>query len=394
MDYNQLYSKYYSRMSKEGWIKSLFCALAIGFAVNGIIALVTWLAGFDAGIWIALGGLVVATAAAMPVFYSLFFCPNEKSVAKRLDSLGLDERIITMQELQGDTSEIACLQRADASDKVEQTERAAQKNGKVVKMKITIAPIIAVACAGVFGLSFSIVTALSGYGGIPSGKYVLNGAFFNSKTYSVKYGIFGEEEKNDDAEVKKAADKKRAMSWAAYALASLTSEEEDKGPAGHITKDVAGGATNQKVKEGGSSEQIYYTANDYYYFVRWLDNFGNKYGCEDGYTPTRYEENVKSDIELKIQFEKVEECKTDGKLARKFADGEGEGSFGPGGGQKDPGNQDYELNRYDYIIDGLTKYMTDYDMYYDLAMKYLSSDPESISAEERAMIETYFGTLK
>lgn len=388
MDYNQLYNKYYSRMSKEGWIKSLFCALAVGFVSNGIIALVTWLVGFDAGVWIALGGLAVVTAAVTPAFYFLYYRPNEKSVAKRLDSLGLDERIITMQELQGDTSEIACIQRADAVGKIEQTEKAAQKQGKVVNIKIPLAPIIAVACAGVFGISFSIVSGLSGSGYLQSGREVLNSAFSTSKTYNVTYGIYGEKDKKDD-EQSKVSVKQRAAALASYALAVANSEQEEKGPAAHITL----GNANQNVKEGGSSEDILYTANDYYYFVRWLDNFGNKYGYEDGYTPLRHEDNVNSDIELKIQLEEVSECLPDGELSRYFADGEGDGGNG-GGGQKDPGNEDYELNRFDFIIDGQTKYMTDYDMYFDLAMKYLSSDAENISGEDRAMIETYFGTLK
>lgn len=390
MDYSQLYSKYYSRMSREGWLKSAFCALIVGFAANGIIALVTWLVGFDMGLWIALGGLVVVTAAVTPVFYFRVFRPTEKKVAKRLDSLGLDERIITMIELEGDTSEIAALQRADAVGKFQQADNEEQKNSRFTRFKMPIGVIVAAACVGVFGITFTVINILSNYGGLPDGKSVLNVALSKPATYEVSYGIHGVKEKNDEDENGEIS-KEKLAAYMAYALAAGKNDNNDEE---EIPATVTFGEVIQKVKAGQSSKDILYTANDYFYFVKWVDNFDNEYSYVDGYTPMRHEENVNYDIKLKVCFEKVDECLNDDEMSRYFVGGGGGNAGGGGGGSANNlGDKDYELNRFDYIIDGKTKYMTDYDVYYDLAMKYLS-ESENLSGEERAMIETYFGILK
>lgn len=391
MDYSQLYDKYYSRMSVEGWIKSAIFALIVGFAANGIIALVTWIVGFDMGLWIALGGLVVVTVAVTPVFYFRFFRPTEKKVAKRLDSLGLDERIITMLELQGDTSEIAALQRADAVGMVEASDKDEKKKGKFVRFKLPVAVVVAVACLGVFGIAFSVVTGLSGYGVIGSGKEVIGNAFTEPATYSVTYGIYGVKENKDDNTESDVVEKEKLAAMIAHALAAgNTDKDNEQETPAYVTF----GKVNQNVKAGESSDEILYTAKDYYYFVKWLDGFGNEYGYKDGYTPSRHEDNVNYDIKLEACFEKVDECLNDDEMSRYLVESGGGNAGGGGGGSaSNPGNMDYELNRFDYIIDGATKYMTDYDMYYDIAMKYLSNS-DSLSGEERAMIETYFGILK
>ncbi|MDE7164698.1 MAG: hypothetical protein K2O04_04660 [Clostridiales bacterium] len=385
MDYGQLYSKYYSRMSKEGWFKSAVFALIVGFVVNGIIALVTWIVGFDMGLWIALGGLVVVTAAITPVFYFRVFRPTEKKVAKRLDSLGLDERIITMLELQNDTSEIASLQRADTAANVEKADKAEKQNGKRSAFKLPVAAVAAVVCVGVFGIAFSIVAGLSGYGVIDSGKDVWNNAFSTSAEYSVTYVIHGVKEEQEDKESEMT--KEQLASYIAYRLAADKSGDSEQETPAYITK----GNAEQKVKAGESSGEILYTAKNYYYFVKWLDNYGNVYSYKDGYTPLRHEDNVNYNIKFEAYFDKVSACDDDDDLTRYLSDNHNGGSGGGSGNI--PGNINIETNVNDNIIDGNTKYITEYDMYYELAMKYLS-DNDSLSAEERAMIETYFDILK
>lgn len=383
MDYSQLYSKYYSRMSKEGWLKSLVFALIVGLAVNGVIALVTWLVGFDMGLWIALGGLVVVTVAATPVFYFRVFRPTEKKVAKRLDSLGLDERIITMLELQNDTSEIASLQRADTAVKVEKADKAEKQNGKRSGFKLPVAAVVAVACVGVFGIAFSIVTGLSGYGVIDSGKDVWNNAFSTPAEYSVTYAIHGVKEKQEDKENEKT--KEQLASYIAYRLAADNSGDDKQEIPAYITI----GEAKQKVVAGESSGEILYTAKNYYYFVKWVDEYGNEYNRDDGYTPLRHEDNVNYDIKVEAYFEKVYVCDDDDNESRYLAsNNENSGTGGNGSG-----NDDVDMNRFDWIIDGNTKYMSEYDKYYDLAMKYLSGS-DNLSSEERAMIETYFTILE
>lgn len=349
MDYRQLYEKYRSRMSKEGMLKAFLCALAVGFAVAGVIALITWIVGFDAGLWLALGAWAFVTAAATPAFYNYLFQPTEQAVARRLDSLGLEERVVTMQELQNDTSDIARLQRADAANTVAAAAgNAAQGGGKLIKYKLSKATVAAVVGLGVFGTAMTVVTGLSGFGVIGSGKAVWGEMFTNDNNYSVVYS---------------GAD-----------CADFTGNDK------------------QTVKEGGSSSEVLFTAHDYYYFIKWKDNLGNEYG-NDKYGPSRYEENVRDNLKFDVFFDKVDEISDDEDWGREFLpSGNQDWWPGGGGGSSDPGDIDYELNRYDYIIDNNTKYNVDYQKYYEAAMEYLANN-ENLSPEERAMIENYFNIL-
>ena len=122
MDVKELFDKYYSRLAREGMLKALFCGLIVGFAVNFAVAFTAWYYGWN-GLWWALGAWVVVTAATTPLFYIKKFKPSAKEVAERLDRLGLEERMITMTELEQDDSYIAFRQREDAKLQLEAVER-------------------------------------------------------------------------------------------------------------------------------------------------------------------------------------------------------------------------------------------------------------------------------
>lgn len=113
MNIKELFDKYYSRLAREGMLKALFSGLSVGFAVNFIVAFICWYFNANGLLW-SLLALVVTTAIAMPLFYVKKYKPSVKDVAKRLDRLGLEERMITMTEFQGDDSYIAVRQREDA----------------------------------------------------------------------------------------------------------------------------------------------------------------------------------------------------------------------------------------------------------------------------------------
>ena len=109
----ELFKKYYSRLAKEGFLKALVCGLIIGFSLLLISAAVFWLADIER-FWLCIVLWAVATATATPIFYFKAFRPTIKAIAKRVDELGLEERILTMTELEKDDSYIAMRQREDA----------------------------------------------------------------------------------------------------------------------------------------------------------------------------------------------------------------------------------------------------------------------------------------
>lgn len=338
MEYKQIYDKYRSRLIYEGILKSLLLGLIVGCGVCGITALITWFTDFNGGFWLSLGLLVAGVAASTPAFYFAMFKPDEQSVARRMDREGLEERVVTMRELQDDKSYIAERQRFDAAKNVS----AAGVREDFLKCKVSKKVIIAASIVGAFGLAFAVVAGLYDYGVIDGGRKVFADVFPDViPSFNINYGVSGS--------------------------ATLTE-----------------GDIKQTVKRGEATDEVLYTADRYYYFTQWRDKFGNIYF--DG--PSRHETNVNEDNDLTAYFAELAALEKDRDLSREL------GSSGSGNGN---GNGNYgdgsHSDQYDQIINGQIDYAERYEIYYKAAMQYLTDHPE-LSAEERAMIEAYFEFLK
>ncbi|MCL2556515.1 MAG: hypothetical protein FWE03_05850 [Firmicutes bacterium] len=129
MKKDQLFKKYYSRLRGEGLIKSLIWGAIAGFALGAAFAFIA--IGFNSFasftnyensglmvLWISLGVWGGVTVISMPLFYLLLFKPDANQIAARIDRTGLEERLITMQELKDDDSYLATIQREDAKEKL------------------------------------------------------------------------------------------------------------------------------------------------------------------------------------------------------------------------------------------------------------------------------------
>ncbi|MCH5164703.1 MAG: hypothetical protein J1F36_06790, partial [Clostridiales bacterium] len=119
MGSKKLFDKYYSRLAREAMLKAFIIGFIAGFAVNIVIAFVT-LFFTDFKLWfvVALGAGIIVTAITALLLYFKAFKPTTKKIASRIDSLGLEERLITMTELENDESYIAMRQREDAKAKL------------------------------------------------------------------------------------------------------------------------------------------------------------------------------------------------------------------------------------------------------------------------------------
>ena len=117
MDSKNMFRKYRKRLVAEGVAKSLIFGLLVGFAANIVIATVSCFVKVE-GLWlISIGLLLVGTLISAPIFYFAKFRPTTKQIAARVDRrLGLEERTITMLELENDDSYIAMRQREDENE--------------------------------------------------------------------------------------------------------------------------------------------------------------------------------------------------------------------------------------------------------------------------------------
>lgn len=177
---SEVFKKYYKKIGRESILKALLCGLTIGFSLMFVCIAASWLAGFKAGIYIGLGLFVAATAIATPLFYTFRFRPTTKKIAQRIDTLGLEERILTMAELENDDSFIAMKQREDAMNAMKSV------SSEMLKIAVSVPLIAAVAISATLGTGMTVAAAVAPDGG----KHFVDG-LKEKKTYDIAYTVEG-----------------------------------------------------------------------------------------------------------------------------------------------------------------------------------------------------------
>lgn len=177
---SEVFKKYYKKIGRESILKALLCGLTIGFSLMFVCIAASWLAGFKAGIYIGLGLFIAATAIATPLFYTFRFRPTTKKIAQRIDTLGLEERILTMAELENDDSFIAMKQREDAMKAMKSV------SSEMLKIAVSVPLIAAVAISATLGTGMTVAAAVAPDGG----KRFVDG-LKEKHTYEITYTVEG-----------------------------------------------------------------------------------------------------------------------------------------------------------------------------------------------------------
>lgn len=352
MDNKQIFRKYYGRLAFEGVLKALVWGFAVGLLAFTVTAFICWAVSYDPGIWIALGIGVAAIAVTTVVLYYVRFRPTAKEIARRIDALGLEERMITMAELQKNDTYIAMRQREDAQQKLQAVEPK-QINYQVSALSISLA-----GAAAALAIAMGVVFALSIYDVLPPGNQVLT----------------PEEEKE-------------------FVLVSYM--EMDGGS--------IAGETDQVVEVGSDTQAVLAVADEGFVFVKWSD------GVEE---PSRQDLDVQEDIFVFAEFAEMGEGE-DGEGGEgepgdqpqdQPQDSEPSDSDDSDENQQ-PGEQPQDPNgnpgsgagggtpNYDYVNDGNGK--VDYNEIFD---EYLKEALDEIASGElpdglREFLESYFGSL-
>lgn len=375
MNGKQLFKKHYSRLVLEGAIRSALAGVATGFAVDFAAAFVFWMLDVG-GIWPAIGLGAGAAVISGLLFYFLKFRPSEVEVARRLDRLGLKERMVTMLEYKADDSYIANLQRENAKEHLDRV------SGRRIRIRISRALVVMLTVAAVFAASMTTVLGLSENDIIPPGGEI----------------ILPDDPLEDHIPVTYLADE-----------------------GGEIE-----GETDQLVPPGGSTTPVVAVADEGWMFVGWDD--GNE-------NPERSEDNVTVEWVFIAVFEEVFDGEGDGsedESTGKPGSPEGDSAEDvPGGGdanvdseQSGPGEKGdgsgsdgdsdggqgstedegegkgdgqgvgaggkwQENNQF---IDGKTYYKDYLDMYYQWAQEIFENDGE-IPPELREFYETYINGI-
>ncbi|MBE6634760.1 MAG: hypothetical protein E7617_00980 [Ruminococcaceae bacterium] len=343
MKERRFFDKYYERLRSEALIRSVILGMSVGCTVISVLMLTFWMLAVSGTVIGILAG-VLAGALSGILSYFLKYRPTDRSVARRIDRHGLEERMITMLELKDDTSYIASLQRADA-------EQSLEGLGKDrIGYKFSLGMLIFTSFAFALSLVFSLVCILAESGIIPYGKDLLLGG---------------------------AVRREATVTYIAGEGGSVRGEDK------------------QTVKTGNDGTPVRAIADEGWIFIGWDD--GNN-------SPERFEKTVLEDITVKALFEKIDgsdsgEDESDsandtpsassnqengsGSSDEEGGDNPENGGEGQGGGKWQDKNQ---------FIDGATYYRDYLELYYQYAMGIFDSETD-IPDDIKEFFETYFSGI-
>lgn len=335
MEAKKLFNKYYKKLANQGIIKSLMCGLLVGMILAFFISVALWF--FDGKMfYLAFIGIIIGITTT-PLFYKFVFKPTTKAVANKIDELGLEERMITMTELEGDESYIACRQREDAIKCLSSVSEG------LLKLVVSVPLIIALIVTMLSSAAITTVNALAVSGVVNGGGTILDPIINPIKNYTIEYNVEG------DGEIE-----------------------------GDIIQNIESG------KDGSMVMAIALPGNAFY---MWSDGLEN---------PVRYESGVKEDIEVTaifIEFEEDDESDQEGEEGNENGDpeqpkepkpGEGENSDGSGGGTG--GNPNDQTRKWG---DG----KKDLGDYLDQARDDASKGTEGKDSDTKKKVDDYFNGL-
>jgi hypothetical protein len=366
--------KYRKQLVKEGVIKASLLALIFAFLALGISTTIFWFVDYKS-VWLGVVIFVVVYLAVATALYFLKYRPDQKMVARRVDSeFQLDERMLTMTEFAGKNSVMLNAQRAETTSKL-----SSLGNKKLAIVATSLVTIICLSAGFVFGAGMTTVSALSAADVIPSGKELIDTANAEPpKYYTITYRIEGEVAKDTEDYV-----------------------EGELDGVGKIY-----GETTQTILEGENATSVWALPVKLsgYYFVSWSDGYSRPY---------RSDKNITEDLTLVAKFELIKEdedqIETDASPNIPLPEGSGDGSssenpvlnedlpqdenesdsngdgLGSGsGGSYAPTSQ---------VIDGETYYGgTTYENFYDEAMEEMGD--EDIPEDIEDIIKGYYTIIK
>lgn len=342
-----LLKQYKSRIVKENLIKSIMTGLIIGFGTTTVWALVCWIFGIKYW-WIYILMFSAATALTTVLSYFCKFKSSNRQLASRIDELGLEERILTMVQLENDDSYIAKRQREDA------VSALSKLNSSLLKITISISMIVLCCITFILGVGAVTASTLTDTSllDIIHQNQAKRETFKN--TIHLIYGV------KDDA-------------------------------SGRVD-----GELEQSLLCGNNGVMVQAVAADGYVFIGWTD--GYEYA-------TRMDTNVQKDIVVNAIFISIEDDEEDDETLEEKQEGnsgssnatnqpgnQGNPADGGGDGQGDGAGAGVDSSS-NQVIDGSTYYGDEYGSSLSDVQNSMNSN-NNLSGNERDIIGDYFHNIQ
>lgn len=333
----ELFKKHYKRLARESLVKSILFGCLIGSFALFSSAFICWLADFSF-FWIAIIICIITAIIVSCISYYKLFKPTEKQLATRIDALGLEERMLTMEELKDDNSYISKLQREDTIKHLETIKP------NLIKLIISIPLVISVFASGLLGIGMTTISALAANDVINSGKDLVDNNV--TKFYDVNYEVDGD---------------------------------------GEIFGDIV-----QRIEEGKNASSIVAIANDGFVFVGWSDGLTSS---------ERTDLNITEDFTVIAIFEELDDEDDSNEDSDSEDSSEDPNNPENSSGNSDHTSNDTNGGSQgnwkdnDTIIDG----STNYDDYLDEAKKDAengSKDNSNLDKNQKDSINDYFDNIR
>ena len=329
----KLLFRYYLRLKTEGFLKALLWGLAVGFAALAVFGMVHWIMGWKFAWACALVGVSFAAVSTF-AFYQWKFKPTTKYIARRVDDLGLHERILTMTELEGDESYIAKLQRKDALESLSLIRE------DLLKIGVSIPSIVAAFVAMVLGV-FGVLFASGVFKDFKEINPVIPGV------YSVKYEVL----------------------------------EGEGTSVGELT---------QSVVSGEMTEGVIAVPEDGWRFLKWTDGEGRPYRSDEVVANQTY-----FAVFVQVKFAEVtglgDDIPPDAPGDRE-ENGENSQQQPPQNQEQDPQGREEKYEIVNQVIDGETYYGDVYDEAYLEAFEKLMDD--KYTDDQKDISNGYFENIE
>ena len=344
------FQRYFQRLSVEGILRALLLALASGACASVVSGIVTWFNitndtpnGLVLTLIINLGVLVAGTLLFTPIWYFAFFRPTVTKSAQRIDRLGLEERMITMVELEGQDTLMARLQREDAKQNLQTVQP------RLIKLKMPQKILVFLLVAMVCAVGTTTVAALGAAGYIYSGHEALDAVI--------------PEEPVEYANVVYIA----------------------------IDGGMVEGEFDQRVVLGEDTLEVLAVAEDGFEFVQWSD------GMKD---PARIDYNVKGDMEIYALFQYVGEPNEDENgdpsddedNQRPKPQDQQNNNNSESEDDSNPSFNPTKFEAYNQVINGNTYFKDVLQQYKDAAIEDMAGSGES-DQEGNSIADTYYDII-
>ena len=239
--------RFMSRLCHGAIKKSLVAGLVTSLSILAVFSAISWYCGLKE-MWFTILIFFSTFAISSTIFYFKKYRPTEKQVAQTIDELGLEERVITMEQFKDDNSFMAEKQRQDT------LQTLSKVNEKRVPLLLSTALLVCMAIAVPLGAGFTTVHALSTYGILPFGQEAI-------QTLPTRYTV-----------------------------------EYDYTEGGELL-----GLSRQYITEGEAAAAVIAIPKEGYIFLKWDDGYKNNYR----------QDLVNSNIKVKAIFVELDDWEAD-----------------------------------------------------------------------------------